>query len=404
MVSVKQTRRSHGGWAPHGLRRWCAGAAFLFLALVVARRAEAYPQFVFSSGTSRCVQCHYSPAGGGLLTSWGRDESSDTISMKGGNGAFLHGAVETPKWLALGGDFMGAALVSSTKDASSPEFAVFPMQADLYAHVAFGETGVSAYVSGGLRGAVRGDNNDVTTHQQGLISAEHYLMWKPSATGPYARVGRFFAPYGLRLAEHLYYVRRYMGFNLFEETYNASGGYLEDNWEAHLTVFTRPPKGFPDWLQAGGSSFAGSGVAAYGEYRFNSMASVGAQARGGTNDEKNFYQGGLDGRLWLDAAHLLISGEADLARSQLKTSKASWSTFAAYLGATLFPTKGVMVTVAGERYQEDLHVAAARDAADLQVSFYPMSHLEIMGLGRYQYAGSNTPGAKLGMLMIHYYP
>jgi len=379
-------------------------AAFLLAALFASRTAHAYAQFVFSSGTSRCVQCHYSPAGGGLLTSWGRDESADTISKWGGNGGLLHGAVETPKWIAVGGDFRLASVLSGTKDASSPAFSVFPMQADLYANVSFGESGISAYVAAGLRGAVRGDNDQTTSHQQGFISAEHYLMWKPSATGPYARVGRFFAPYGLRLAEHLYYVRRFMGFNLFEETYNVSGGYLQDNWEAHLTLFTRPPNSFPEFLQAGGSTLAGSGVAAYGEARFNSMFSVGAQGRAGQNDEKKFYQGGVDGRVWIDAAHLQIMGEADLARSQLRHASAAWSSFAGYLGATLFPTKGVMITVAGERYQEDLHVAAARDAADLQVAFFPIAHLEVMGLGRYQYAGSDAPGAKLAMLMIHYYP
>src|SRR5262245_36475508 len=69
-----------------------------------ARTAAAYPQFQFSSGTNKCSQCHFSPAGTGLISSWGRSESGDTISM-GGNGAFMHGAVTLPSWLALGFDF-----------------------------------------------------------------------------------------------------------------------------------------------------------------------------------------------------------------------------------------------------------------------------------------------------------
>src|SRR6185503_17793028 len=64
-------------------------------------RASAYPQFQFSSGTTRCNQCHYAPGGGGLITSGGRDESGDTISSFGGNGGFLHGAWSPPSWLAL---------------------------------------------------------------------------------------------------------------------------------------------------------------------------------------------------------------------------------------------------------------------------------------------------------------
>src|SRR5690348_18271787 len=77
--------------------------AGLLLCALLSGRAWAYPQFQFSSGTTRCSQCHYSPAGGGLITSWGRDESGDTISL-GGDGAFLHGLWQPPSWLALGAD------------------------------------------------------------------------------------------------------------------------------------------------------------------------------------------------------------------------------------------------------------------------------------------------------------
>ena len=46
-------------------------AAALVLAiawLAAPRQAAAYPQFQFSSGTTRCGQCHYSPSGGTLIT------------------------------------------------------------------------------------------------------------------------------------------------------------------------------------------------------------------------------------------------------------------------------------------------------------------------------------------------
>ena len=50
-------------------------------------------------------------------------------------------------------------------------------------------------------------------------------MWQPEALGPYVRMGRFFAPYGLRFAEHVLYVRRDLGFDQLRETYNLSAGY-----------------------------------------------------------------------------------------------------------------------------------------------------------------------------------
>ncbi len=99
--------------------------------LASAREAHAYPQFQFSSGTTRCGQCHYSPSGGTLISSWGRDEAGDTISL-GGDGSFLHGLWAPPAWLALGLDLRLAALRNDVGGADSPEVAFFPMQADLY--------------------------------------------------------------------------------------------------------------------------------------------------------------------------------------------------------------------------------------------------------------------------------
>ena len=68
-----------------------------------------------------------------------------------------------------------------------------------------------------------------------FISREHYVMWEPQSVGPYVRLGRFYAPYGLRFPEHLLYIRRDLGFDLLRETYNLSGGYMFSAWELHLT-------------------------------------------------------------------------------------------------------------------------------------------------------------------------
>ena len=130
------------------IRRLILSALAAGLLLVgLGGRASAYPQFQFASGTTRCSQCHYDPAGGGLITSWGRDESGDTISL-GGDGAFLHGAWEPPSWLALGADVRLAYLNNSPGGYESPENVFFPMQADGYARFAFGEQ-VSLYLEGG---------------------------------------------------------------------------------------------------------------------------------------------------------------------------------------------------------------------------------------------------------------
>jgi hypothetical protein len=371
--------------------------------LLSARPAEAYPQFQFSSGTSRCAQCHYAPAGFGLLTSWGRDESADTIS-RGGNGGFLHGAWTPPDWLALGGDIRYAALRNDVGGTGAPESAFFPMQAELYGRAAFGDTGVSLYVAGGLRGATRAEVTGAVVHSVAPISREHYLMWKPSATGAYVRVGRFYAPYGLRFAEHVYYVRRYSGFNLYEETYNVSGGYLDENWEVHATAFTSPPNSFPEALRSVGTH--GAGGAIYGEKRFASMAAVGLQSRFISNSEQRLIQGGAVGKVWVDAAKLLVMGELDIHRKDIINSQ-SYNQLVGFFGLTFIPIKGLMAGVAAERYQEDLRLAkVGRNAFDVQINLFPWAHVEVMLFGRYQLTGGGSADgdpASLGMLQLHYY-
>src|SRR6185436_8654052 len=194
--------------------------------LALAADARAYPHLQLSSGSGRCSQCHVGPAGGGLLTPWGQDEEADTVA-RGGNGHFLHGAVTLPGWLMLGGNLRVAALANEVGGTEGTELAAFPMQLDLAARVARGAWSVVAIA--GARGVVRSGSPDsagsagseaaAPSLASYVISREHYVMWQPKEQGAYARAGRFAAPYGLRLADHTAYVRRYLGYNLLEETY-----------------------------------------------------------------------------------------------------------------------------------------------------------------------------------------
>jgi hypothetical protein len=381
---------------------------FIFVAgaclLGAAGRADAYPQFQFSSGTNKCSQCHYSPAGGGLITQWGRDESGDTISL-GGDGGFLHGAWSPPSWLAMGADIRLAATYQDDNSQQSPRMALFPMQTDVYLRFAFSDA-FSLYVTGGARGQARPDGSlgdQAGTLGDRFISREHYLMWRPSATGPYARLGRFYAPYGLRFVEHIYFVRRYTGYELYGETYTASGGYVADDWELHVSGFTPPPSGFPDQLQSVGARE--SGGAAYFEKRLGGMAALAAQARAGVGKQANRYQGGAVGKLWVEQAKVLLLGEADFIRQEVSAASYSQNQFVAYAGATFFPLPGTMAALFYERFQENLSVkATGRNAYNLQINFFPWAHFEVMGILRYQaLAGANDPGAWLGMLQLHYY-
>jgi hypothetical protein len=386
-----------------GRRMLLAGVLALAPLVLASRPAAAYPQFQFTSGTQRCAQCHFSPAGFGLITNWGRDEAADTISTTGGDGGFLHGAVSLPESVALGGDLRGAILYNDSGGDGMPELKVFPMQAELYGRVAFGETGLSLYVAGGVRGATREKSDSLATgHFESFISREHYLMWKPSGTGPYVRAGRFYAPFGLRLAEHIYFVRQYTGFNLYEETYNLSGGYLAEKWDVHATAFTPPPDSLPTPLRSTGPRSSGGAV--YGELRLDDRAALGAQVRFSTGSEQSLTQAGLIGKLWVEPARMLVMAEADFHRMAIVGGE-SLNQLVAYAGVTFIPYKGIMAGIAADRYQEDLRVSTtARNAFNLQINLFPRSHWELLILGRYQPAASSGgSAATLGLLQLHYY-
>ena len=365
------------------------------------RPAHAYPQWQLSTGAVRCNQCHYAPAGGGLINSYGRDAVGDELSSFGGNGAFLHGAVSLPIWLALGVDLRGAFVDQDVQDPGGPTVAVFPMQADVTARVAL-PAGFSVEGVLGLRGQVR-DPDQLVPYQNfqpvstsELISREHYLMWEPEAVGPYLRIGRFYAPYGLRMAEHILYINRDLGFDELEETYNVSGGFVYPNAELHLTAFA------PDFIRHIGSDE--KGFAAYMESRFHEdTIALAGQMRLAIAPGVTKLMGGVVGKGYLESLHTLLLGEVDLVDEVFTDlGDVSRVQIVGAAGFTLFPVKGVMITALGERNQVDVQINDAYTAGTLLVNWFPYAHFELQLMERVQFPSGGSPANTL-FLQIHYF-
>lgn len=371
------------------------------LALVAEPAAQAYPQWQFSTGTVRCNQCHYAPAGGGLINNYGRDAVGDELTTFGGNGAFLHGAVSLPSPLAIGGDLRGAFVDNDVQDPSGPAMAVFPMQGDLSLRVAL-PAGFSAVAVGGFRGQVR--DPDVLVPQSDyqplsasrFISREHYLKWQPAGLGPYLRVGRFFAPFGLRLAEHLLYLRRDLGFDQLQETYNLSGGFVYDDWELHLTLFA------PDFIRHAGSNE--DGVSVYFEHRLpGDDASLAAQVRlAATAGVTRFIVGGV-GKWYIERLRSMLLAEVDGVQLLFDDPAVTQRVQAvATAGVTVFPLPGLLITALGERNQIDLALADAWTAGTALVSWFPYAHCEAQVMGRLQFPTGGEV-AKTLFIQLHYF-
>ena len=383
-------------WAPA-----LAGLSLILATVGHAPWAEAYPQWQFSSQTSRCSQCHYSPAGGGIVTGYARDAVGEELSTFEGDGAFLHGALDLPTGLALQFDGRFAGLWHDNGATTGPERAFFPMQADLSGRMALGEA-FSITATVGYRGQARsidqtlGPGAPAPAAASRFISREHYVMWRPESQGPYLRVGRFFAPFGLRLAEHTFYVRRDLGFNLLEETYNLSTGWVKTDWELHVTAFG------PDFLRDEGPREAG--LAALYERRFLDVSTLGTQVRLAISGERQRLVTGLLGKYYLELARLLFQTELNLLHTRY-TEADTWDQgFVGYLGLVYSPVRGVWLTPFVERAQTALRDGdSATNAAGLQINWFPYPHLELVLQARAQRpAGDHGLSADTVVGFLHY--
>lgn len=383
-------------------RKLVLAAAAVIASTASSGTAAAYPQWQFTSGTTRCNQCHFNPAGGGLLRGYGRDAAGEDLATFDGNGGFAHGAVELPDWLALGGDFRMAFVAQDVSGPDSPSLAVFPMQADAYARVAMGES-FSLNVTGGVRGQARSSftdypsnvSHDSPVNGHRVISREHFVMWQPAAQGWYARAGRFYAPFGLRLAEHITYVRRDLGFNLLQESYNLSGGYISNEWELHLTAFG------PDLVQKLGARE--SGAAAYYERRlFEETASIAVQGKFATVDGTSRIIGGVVARYFLAPAKIMFLGEANIVNQRFD-GPAAQNQLVGAAGFTFLPWNSLMFTALGERIQTSIAVKdSATNAATGLLNWFPYPHVEMQLVGRMQMP-SGQDVAKTVLFQVHYY-
>jgi hypothetical protein len=320
------------------------------------------------------------------------------LSTFSGEGAFLYGAATIPSWLAVGGDLRGAFATQDTGDLGGTKSAFFPLQADLSARANLG-LNMAVYATGGLRGQARAgselvpDQNYQPISSSRLISREHWLIWKYS--GWYVRGGRFYAPFGLRLAEHMTYIRRDLGFGLLSESYNVSGGYVGEQWEMHLTAFA------PDFLRHMGSDESG-GVAYFERRLPNEKGALAVQSRFASGHGISKLTGGVVGKYYVEPVRTLFMAEANLVHLMPDGVPGS-EQFVGLVGASVLPVRGVVVTLLGERSQQDLSVRnSGWNAVTGLLAWFPAPHTEIQLMGRLQYPDGGVV-AKTALLQLHYF-
>lgn len=370
-------------------------AAFgLALVLAAAATAHAYPQFQLSTDNERCINCHLSPAGGGVLGDYGRSEAGDTISGRG-DGDLLHGAWLPPEWLNLGGDLRGV-LGGKQLDGQDPGVLAFPMQADVYVRADAGP--LSLTITAGLRGAAR-ERAAGPTPMQWVVSREHFVMYQKSDDGPYVRLGRFFPVFGIRTQDHTAYVRRHLGFYLLEEPYALGGGLLRGAWELHASAFTGNPVPYT------GAGPRATGATLYAERRLAvDTRALAGQARVAVTDDDRRYTVGAVGKQWLAGPRLMFLSELDLQLQQITGSDARVQ-LVGYLGVTRMMLPGWMIGGAIQRWAPDLTLrGSTRNALEVNAQAFPWAHVELSLVLRAEATGGDTFQPNLlSLLQLHYY-
>jgi hypothetical protein len=372
--------------------------ALLAIAIVAgaAGTAAAYPQFQLSTGADRCQACHFSPAGGGLVNDYGRSEAGDTISWWGGDGGFLHGAVELPGSFQVGGDYRGVFAIRSFTDET--DTFGFPMQLDTYLRPQIGP--VALYVAAGLRGVARDDQGSPPDLVDRLTSREHYLIYQKDDS-LYVRGGRFYPVFGIRSQDHTAYVRRYMDQYLMEEPYGIAVGRFGTSYEGHLSLFAPQPD--VDNLRGGGRQSWG-GAAYYEKRMRDDTVALAGQARVAVSDNDGRYAVGtvakahLGGVMWMGELDLQLQGfggQPDYAwRYQI----------AGYLGGSKMVHQGLLLGGALHLWEADVITSKShRTAAEVNAQWFPYAHIELHLLGRVESQDDLGERGILVFIQGHYY-
>lgn len=362
--------------------------------LGLAGVAHAYPQYQLSRDQT-CTGCHLSPAGGNLLSENGL-MVAEGKSQFGTAPEFLNGLVSPPDWLVLGGDLRG-----STGYIQTPEkvLAAFPMQLDLYAAARFADH-FALHVTAGYRPATVG--NEAATR---VWSREHYLMWQQEAGGSeglYVRAGRFMPVFGLRLAEHPVYTRRFGGTQLYAETYAAAVEYVVPKFELHATGFIEDPLIDPVEHYSGG--------ALYGEVRLTETFALGAEGMAEIGDDDQRFRAGITSKLYLAGADVLVQGELQFMNQLIDETPANPDggapqAFIGHLMVSKMLGETVLLDVGFGHYDPNRRIAEnERDCIDLNLHWFTTSHIELVLNSRYELIGFGQGGdaGAYALLQAHY--
>lgn len=358
---------------------------FFLLLTLLPTQALAFPEMV-RHGYPNCTACHLSPSGGGVLSDYGRElsrellaawksEDEDSVEQEA-----LHGLVEIPEWLSLGGDLRGLQLVRDTPELL--EGRVISMQADLEARVEVGPFALSS--TAGWQAT-----------REEFLSRRHWAQYQAMDELSF-RAGRFFPAFGIMLPDHIIATRQGLGFDQEMESYNLETSWLAEDW----SVFATAILGRPDDT----SLDREKGVALTPAVHLGKSYKIGLNWLYGTRTARgtNRYVTGLYGILGF-TSNLYLLTEVDLqGQTSTSTGDRSWGWYH-YQRLGYEPWQGFHLFVS-EEISRPLFSNQGVFGYGSGIQFFPRPHFEITGFIENQVT-PQFPGevVHVGWLLFHYY-
>ncbi len=365
----------------------------LAMVLSLSGRAHAYA-WMIKHGFSKCGSCHTDPSGGETLTTMGRVQSQYLLSFGGedieppkSSTGFLFGAIDEPENVRLGGSYRHMLLYSAPVPTVPSEIRQFPMQLDLYGSATLGRfvMGASLGVARGIEGSahVRGAQiNQEAGEGFILLSRTHYLgLWLTDDT--LLRVGRLNLPFGVRIPEHVMWVREATRTDReSDQQHGLSLTYQRGRWRTDAMLVFGNFQLNPDRFRERG--FTGSLA-----YLLSPTLEVGASALVTRAEEDALtrvqssvrYAYGLNARYGL-SSKVSILGEFDLLKEEGRQGGLT-----GFVQADYEPVRGLHFILTGEVLDQGLFegedavpirgAGAPRYGSWISVAVFPMTHFEL---------------------------
>ena len=188
-------------------------------------------------GYTNCTACHISPSGGGVLTEYGRELSRAILSHWGTENeiesSFAYKIIKQPEWLNLIGLYRNLYAYQNTPFISQGMYIFMQNDIEGAANTANHEW----YFDLSLGYENKPTDLSAWDH---VISRRNYINYRPTEQLSF-RAGRFYPDYGILTPDHVIPIKRDLGWDEGQESYNLEAAWLGEKVNLFATVVLGRP-------------------------------------------------------------------------------------------------------------------------------------------------------------------